>query len=268
MVEGYHLQQRPPDAGRFRIGSLRDRAPISVCTGGRIMALNQQGDDDRPQGARPRRQKPAQPHPYQASHPHQYGCMDGRQRALALAGVTWWSMLRVDGYSRPRLAGAVAPVEASWGTLMVLSPAGRRSGAPHHLSSDSGGAFTSNDVTAVWQRWPIAPTPLLSPQGARDKKLRETHGNIHRRLSDSPCSLPTPPAECEQAQQPFLETYNTTAHAGLRKDGWHPPVPRQVLGQAQGRLDTPEELACRFSRAFFPRTPNQYGGVTLPSYHF
>jgi hypothetical protein len=268
MVEVYHLQKRHPDAGRFRIGSLLDRDTISVRTLGRIMALNKQVYDDIPHVARQRRKKPAQPHPYKATHPHQYWFIDGRQMDFALDGVKWWSIILLDGYSRTMLAGAVAPVEASWVTLMVLYTACLRYGAPQHLISDSGGAFTSNDVTAVWQRWPIAPTPLLSPQGARDKKLRETHGNIHRRLSDSPCSLPTPPAECEQAQQPFLETYNTTAHAGLRKDGWHPPVPRQVLGQAQGRLDTPEELARRFSRAFFPRTPNQYGGVTLPSYHF
>ena len=52
------------------------------------------------------------------------------------------------------------------------------------------------------------------------------------------------------------------------KDGLHPPVPLQGLGQAKGRLYTPEELARRFSRALFPRTTNQYGCVTLHSYHF
>ena len=50
-----------------------------------------------------------------------------------------------------------------------------------------------------------------------------------------------------------METYNTTAHKGLLKDGFHPPVPLQVLGQTKGRLYTPEELARRFSRALFPR---------------
>ena len=45
-------------------------------------------------------------------------------------------------------------------------------------------------------------------------------------------------------------------------------MPLQVLGQAKGRLYTPEELARRFSRALFPRTTNQYGCVTLHSYHF
>ena len=46
------------------------------------------------------------------------------------------------------------------------------------------------------------------------------------------------------------------------------PIPLQVLGQAKGRLYTPEELARRFSRALFPHTTHQYGCVTLQSYHF
>jgi hypothetical protein len=95
----------------------------------------------------------------------------------------------------------------------------------------------------------------------------ETHFNIQRRLYDYQFSLTTTPAEFEQAHQAFMETYNTTAHEGLLKDGFHPPVPLQVLGQAKGRLYTPEELARRFSRALFPRTTNQYGCVTLHSYH-
>jgi hypothetical protein len=41
-----------------------------------------------------------------------------------------------------------------------------------------------------------------------------------------------------------------------------------VLGEARGRLYTPDELARKFSRALFPRTTNRYGCVTLHSYHF
>ena len=156
----------------------------------------------------------------------------------------------MDGYSRTMLAGAVAPVEASWVTLMVLYTACLRYAAPQHLISDSGGAFTSNDVTAVLQRLQITPNPLLSTQGESYKNFMETHCNIQRRLYDYQCSLTTTPAEFEQAHQTFMETYNTTAHEGLLKDGLHPPVPLQVLGQAKGRLYTPEELARRFSRGF------------------
>ena len=65
-----------------------------------------------------------------------------------------------------------------------------------------------------------------------------------------------------------MATYNTTAHEGLLKDGFHPPIPLQVLGEAKGRRYTPEELSRRFSRALFPRTTNQHGCVTLHSYHF
>jgi hypothetical protein len=97
---------------------------------------------------------------------------------------------------------------------MVLDTACLRYGAPPHLRSDSGGAFTSHDGTALWQRWPIAPNPVLSPQGESDKNRRETHFHMPRRLYDDPCSLTTPPVECEQAHQTCMETYNTTAHAG------------------------------------------------------
>jgi transposase InsO family protein len=268
MIAVYHLQKRHPDAGRFRLWSLLDRDDISVRTVGRIMALNKQVYEDIPHVAHQRLKKPPQPHPYQAPHPPQDWFIDGRQMDCALDGVQGWSTILLDGYSRTMLAGAVAPVEASWVTLMVLYTAGLRYGAPQHLISDSGGAFTSNDVTAVLKRWQIAPKPLLSTQGESYKNLMETHCNIQRRLYDYLCSLTTPPVEFEPAHQAFMTTYNTTAHEGLLHDGFRPPVPLQGLGEAKGRLYTPEELARRFSRALFPRTINQYGCGTLHSYHF
>ena len=268
MVEVYHLQKRHPDAGRFRIWSLLDRDDISVRTVGRVMALNKQVYDDIPHVARQRRKQPPQPHPYKATYPHQYWFIDGRQMDFALDRIKWWSIILLDGYSRTMLAGAVAPVEASWVTLMVLYTACLRYGAPHHLISDSGGAFTSHDVTAVLKRLQIAPNPLLRTQGESYKNLMETHFNIQRRLYDYQFSLTTTPVEFEQAHQAFMTLYNTTAHEGLLKDGFQPPIPLQVLGEAKGRMYAPEDLARRFSRALFPRTTNQYGCVTLHSYHF
>jgi transposase len=212
MVEVYHLQKRHPDAGRFRIGSLLARDEISVRTVGRIMALNQQVYDDIPHVARQRCKKPAQPHPYKATHPHPYWCIDGRQMDCTFDGGKWWSLILLDGYSRTMRAGAVAPVEASWVTLMVLYTACLRYGAPQSLLSDSGGAFTSNDVTAVLQRLQIAPKPVLSPQGESYKHLMETHFHIQRRLYDDPFSLTTTPAELERAHQAFMETDNTTLY--------------------------------------------------------
>ena len=41
-----------------------------------------------------------------------------------------------------------------------------------------------------------------------------------------------------------------------------------LLGEAKGRMYTPDELTRKFSRALFPRTTNQHGCVTLHSYHF
>jgi transposase len=268
MIEVYHLQKRHPDAGRFRIWSLLNRDEVSVRTVGRVMALNKQVYDDIPHVARQRSKKLAQPHPYKASYPHQYWFIDGRQMDFALDGVKWWSIILLDGYSRTMLAGAIAPTEASWATLMVLYTACLRYGAPAYLISDSGGAFTSHEVTAVLKRLQIEPNPLLSTHGESYKNLMETHFNIQRRLYDYQFSLTTTPVEFEQAHQAFMATYNTTAHEGLLQDGFHPPIPLQVLGEAKGRRYTPEELSRRFSRALFPRTTNQHGCVTLHSYHF
>jgi hypothetical protein len=66
----------------------------------------------------------------------------------------------------------------------------------------------------------------------------------------------------------FGERYNTTAHRGLLKDQFDPPIPLVVLGEANGRTYSPEELGRKFSHALLPRTTNQYGCVTLHRYHF
>jgi hypothetical protein len=42
MLEIYHLQKRHPDAGGFRIWSLRGQTDLSVRTVERIMAVNRQ----------------------------------------------------------------------------------------------------------------------------------------------------------------------------------------------------------------------------------
>jgi transposase len=126
MVEVYHLQKRHPDAGEFRIWSLLARSDLSERTVGRIMALNKQLYDDIPHGRHPSPKPTPQPHPYKATRPHQVWFIDGRQMDFTLDGVKWWSLLILDGYSRTMLAGAVAPVEASWVALMVLYTACRR----------------------------------------------------------------------------------------------------------------------------------------------
>jgi transposase len=269
MVAIYHLQKAHPDAGEFRIWSLLANTTIAVRTVGRVMALNRQvyADIPRPQGA-PSPPKPAQPHPYKARVPHEFWFIDGRQMAFAFDGVKWWSILILDGYSRTILAGAIAPVEASWVTLMVLYMACLRYGAPQALISDSGGAYTSHEVTAVFQRLAITPNPIVSTHGESYRNLLETHFNMQRRLYDYQCAQTPTPTELEQLHQTFMTTYNTTAHQGLVLAGFQPPIPLQVLGMAKGRLYTPEELVRKFSQALFPRTTNRYGCVTLHRSHF
>jgi hypothetical protein len=186
---------------------------------------------------------------------------------FALEGVRWWSLLMLEGYSRTILAGAVAPAEASWVALMVLYTACLRYGVPECLISDSGGAFTSNDFEVVCTRLGIEHNPIESTKGESYLNWLETHFNIQRRLFDYQFSL-TPPREFERVHQTFIETYNTSAHQGLLKDRFSPPIPLHVLGEAKGRRYTQDELARKFSRALFPRTTNRYGCVTLHSYHF
>jgi len=187
---------------------------------------------------------------------------------LALDGVKWWSLVILDGYSRTILAGAMAPAAATWATLLVLYTACLRYGAPETLISDSGGAFTADAFEPACARLEIHHEPIVSTQGESYKNLMETHFNIQRRLFDYQFSLTQTPAELEQVHQRFIQTYNTTAHEGLLKEGFVPPIPLHVLAEAKGRLYSPDELARKFAYAVFPRTTNRYGCVTLHSYHF
>ena len=268
MIDVYHLQKRHPDAGKFRIWSLLAHPEISVRTVARIMALNKQVYDDIPHVRKHGPKLPPQPHPYKACRPHQYWFIDGRKMDFALDGVKWWSLVILDGYSRTILAGAMAPTEATWATLLVLYTACLRYGAPETLISDSGGAFTSDAFEAACARLEIHHEPIVSTQGESYKNLMETHFNIQRRLFDYQFSLTQTPAELEQVHQRFIQTYNTTAHEGLLKEGFVPPIPLHVLAEAKGRLYSPDELARKFAYAVFPRTTNRYGCVTLHSYHF
>jgi transposase InsO family protein len=269
MTEVYQLQKRHPDAGGFRIWSLRGKTDISVRTVERVMALNRQLYDDIPHSGKKRTpQTEPQPHPFNATMAHEYWFIDGRMMDFALEGVRWWSLIILDGYSRTMLAGAVAPSEASWVALMVLYTACLRYGAPAHLISDSGGAFTSGEFEAVCDRLGIDHETIVSTQGQSYMNLLETHFNIQRRIYDYQFALTKTALEFEQAHQSFLELYNTTAHQGLLQEQFEPPIPLAVLGEAKGRLYTPDELERKFSRALFTRTTNRYGCVTLHSYHF
>jgi transposase InsO family protein len=268
MVAVYHLQKRHPDAGEFRIWSLLARPDLSVRTVGRIMALNKLVYPDIPH-VPPRGARPAPgPHPYKASHRHQYWFIDGRRMDFAIDGVHWWTLILLEGYSRTMLAGMIAPTEATWVALMVLYTACLYYGAPEQLVSDSGGAYISNDFEAVCRRLEIRHETIESTQGESYQNLMETHFNIQRRLYDYQFSLARTPAELEERHQAFIQTYNTTAHRGLLRDRRLPPIPVEVLGTAKGRQYTAEELARHFAHAVFPRTTNRYGCVTLHHSHF
>jgi transposase len=263
MLEIYHLQKRHPDAGGFRIWSLRGKTDLSVRTVERIMALNRQVYKDIPGTAPLHASAVPQPHPFKASAAHEYGFIDGRMMDFALQGHRWWSLIILDGYSRTMLAGAIAPSEASWIALTVLYTACQRYGVPIHLVSDSGGAFTSDAFEGVCTRLGIAHKTIVSTQGQRYMNLLETHFNIQRRLYDYQLALSRPPREFDQAHQRFLALYNSTAHQGLLQERFASPIPLHVLGDSKGRRLTPQELTRKFAQALFVRTPNQYGCVTL-----
>jgi hypothetical protein len=109
---------------------------------------------------------------------------------------------------------------------------------------------------------------MTSTQGESSLNLMETHFNIQRRLYDYQFSLTRTPLEFERAHQDFMHLYNTTAHQGLLEEPFASPIPLDVLGEAKGRLYTPDELEHKCARALFPRMTNRYGCVTLHSYHF
>jgi transposase InsO family protein len=268
MVEIYHLQKRHPDAGGFRIWSLRGQTDLSIRTIERIMAVNREVYRDIPHVSRKRKKKAPQPHPFKAAFAHEYWFIDGRIMDFEIDGVKWWSLIILDGYSRTMLAGAVTRSEASWVALTVLYTACLRYGTPHHLISDKGGAYISDLFEAVCGRLGIDHKTITGKDGESYKNLMETHFNIQRRLYDYQFSLSRTPIEFEQAHRRFLELYNSTAHYGLRQEKFEPPIPLEVLGEAKGRPYSLEELDRKFSRALFPRTTNGYGCVTLHSYHF
>jgi hypothetical protein len=268
MVQVYHLQKAHPDAGRFRIWSLLARSDVSERTVGRILALNKLVYDDIPHVPHKGGKRVPGLHPYKASHPHEYWFIDGRQLDVRVDGVKWWSLIILEGYSRTMLAGAIAPTEATWVALMVLYTACLRYGIPEALISDSGGAYTSTDFEAVCTRLQLRHETIVSTQGESYQNLMETHFNIQRRLYDYQFSLATTPLELEQRHQAFIQTYNTTAHQGLLRERFTPPIPLEVLGAAQGRISAEEELSRKFDHHLFPRRTNRYGCVTLHSYHF
>ena len=268
MLEVYHLQKRHPDAGGFRIWSLLGNSEISVRTVGRIMALNRQVYDDIPHRPTQDAPKDPRPHPYRATAPHEFWFIDGRKMDFAIEGVKWWSLIILDGYSRTMLAGAGgthgSQLGGPDGPLYGVSALWR----PPGVDLGQRGAFTSNEFEAVCTRLQIDHKPMESTKGESYLNWMETHFNVQRRLYDYQFSLSTTPLEFEQAHQAFMELYNTTAHQGLLKDQFDPPIPLVVLGEAKGPAYTPEELTRKFSRALFPRTTNPYGCVTLHSYHF
>ena len=231
------------------------------------MARNKRVDDEMPHVRHTRDQHDPPPHPSKAQSPHEVWCIDGRMMDGTLHGVTGWSLVILEGSSRTMLAAAVAPSEARWVAMLVLSTACRRSGAPPRRMSDSGGASLSNAFEAVCARLEMAHLTMVSPQGESWLHIMETPCNGQRRVYASQCALTQSPAEFEQGHQAFLETYNTTAHGGLLKDGFATPIPLMVLGHAQGRLDAEAALAQKFSRALFPRTTHRHGGVTLQHDH-
>jgi hypothetical protein len=173
---------------------------------------------------------------------------------FALEGHRWWSRIILAGYSRTMLAGAVAPAEASWVALTVLSTACQRYGVPVHLIADSGGAFPSNACEGVCTRLAIDHQTIVRTQGQSSMHVMETHCNIQRRLYDDQLALTRTPQEFDEAHQRLLVLYNTTAHQGLLKERCVPPIPLPVLGDSTGRLVSPQELTRKFAQALFVRT--------------
>jgi winged helix-turn helix protein len=192
MVQVYHLQKAHPDAGEFRIWSLLAQPDLSARTVGRIMALNRRISEDIPHVRRKGPKPPPQPHPFKARRSPEYWFIDGRPMDFTLEGVTWWSLVLLEGYSRTMLAGVVAPAEATWAALMVLYTACLQYGVPEHLVSDGGGAYTSTAFKAVCQRRTCTVSSYITCSGARRTgmaawRCTTTTSLSQRGCRNSPC---------------------------------------------------------------------------------
>lgn len=267
LVEGSPRHKRPPDAGACRRWRLRARPDLSVRPLGRLMARNTRGSVASPPGRTPAPTQEPHPHPCNAQRPPQSWGSDGRRMDGAFPGITWWSRILLDGDARTMLAGAVAPAEARGVALPVVESAGLREGAPAPVRSESGGASRAEDVAAVCRRWPMDPATLVRTQGPSALPLLATPCHSQRRRCDSPLSLTQTPVAGEQGQHTFRPISTSTAQHGLRQDPCAPPLPLHVLGEAQGRLSTPDARTRTLSRALFPRTTHPYGGGTRHRAH-
>jgi hypothetical protein len=267
MVPVYHLPQAHPAAGEFRLWSLWAQPAISVRTVGRLMALHTRGYDDLPPVPQHGCRLPPQPHPDKARSRQASWVSDGRQMDCALAGGTWRSLLSLEGYARPMLAGALAPTAATWAALMVLDTACGQDGAPTSLVSDSGGASPSEACEAVCGRLEIDHKTRVRTQGASDLNGIETHGHIQRRLYDEQWSRARTAGDGAQRHQAFIHTEKTTAPQGRLPAQRLPPLPVEVVGAAQGRRYSQEMLVEQCAHALLPRTTNRDGGVTVQRDH-
>jgi hypothetical protein len=186
---------------------------------------------------------------------------------VALAGHRWGSLRRLDGSARPRLAGAGAPAEASGVALTVRSPAWQRDGVPVHVLADRGGACLSDAFAGGWTRLAMDHQTLGRPQGHSAMHLRETPGNLPRRLEDSPLAWPRTPCEGDEAPHRFRARSTTTAPQGRRQERCASPLPLHVLGASKGRLSPPQARARQGAQALVGRPTHREGGVPLHRSH-
>ena len=88
---------------------------MSVRPIGRVLALNKRVYDDIPHVRRTRDKPEPQPHPSKAQAPHAVWCIDGRRMDCKLNGVTWWSMVILEGYSRHDTGRGSGPLRSQLG---------------------------------------------------------------------------------------------------------------------------------------------------------
>ena len=98
--------------------------------------------------------------------------------------------------------------------------------------------------------------------------LMETHFNIQRRLFDYQFSLTTTPPSWNRCTKSSSEPITRRPIRACSRSTLPHPFRSEVLGEAKGRVRTPDELERKFAHALFPRTTKRYGCVTLHSYHF
>jgi len=254
-------QEENPLLGEFRMYAALKQLGISVPprTCGRIMAENRQLYGIKPPPKEPHKPKP---HPFKALARHERWCLDIRyieKHGIPEIKGSFYVITVMDAFSRAILSSDIFQSQDLACVLIVLYAAIEQFGAPQRLITDNGGVFRAKQLLAICEALDIEKEYIHSRQSWEN--LVETHFNVMRRMSQVHFEQVTSWQGAKLAHERFVTDYNAQPHWAHRKRDDHRLSPAEVLGQAQSRLRTPEQLHRIFYATRFLRRLNRLGYV-------